>query len=105
MSKWKVELYNPHLQDWRTKKLQAPDRGTAREQGLEGEAEGWEIDDIHPICSFCDATTDTPGEGSRRVVVIDPSDVEDEPPGTEAPTRVAWVCKKHHEVVQNLDIA
>lgn len=105
MTKWKVELYNPHLQDWRTKKVQAPDRAEARTLGMEGESEGWEVDELQPICDFCEPIDDTPEVGTSRVVVIDPSDVEDEPAGTEAPTRIAWVCKFHHEAVGNLDIA
>lgn len=103
MSHWRVELYNPHLQDWRTKKVQAPDRAEAETLATEGEAEGWEIDDLSPICDFCEATDGLSGKGSTRIVVIDPTDVEDEPPGTEAPTRVAWVCEDHHEIVQKLE--
>lgn len=105
MTKWKVELYNPHLQDWRSKKVRGETRAVARERGLAGESEGWQIDELYPLCDFCETGSQPSVEASARVVVIDPDDVKRDPERSEAPTRIAWVCEKHHTVVQNLDIA
>ena len=105
MTRWKVELYNPHLQDWRTKKVTGSDQATAKRRALEGEAEGWEVDEIDPLCDFCEPCPEPSNEGTSRVVVIDPTDVEGEPEGAEAPTRIAWVCDKQHAIVQGLDTA
>lgn len=105
MAYWKVELYNPHLQDWRTKKVRARSRAAAEQQGIEGEAEGWQVDELYPLCAFCEVGSQPAVEANHRVVVIDPADVEDDPDGGDAPTRIAWVCEKHHSIVQSLDTA
>ncbi|MFB6113643.1 MAG: hypothetical protein ABEJ58_06025 [Halodesulfurarchaeum sp.] len=103
MATWKVVLYNPHLHDWRTKRVTAVDRSTAERRGMEEMSEGWEVDECDALCDFCLPFEDRSREADTRVVVHDPSEVAAFDPESEAQTRIAWVCPDHHDVVRGLD--
>lgn len=105
MSKWNVTFRRPDDDggfEYESGTVEAPTESEAEGEASVEKYGEWEVYELTRLCDFCEPAPHENCEAYTQISVADPGDVMNEPLGSDAPERSAWVCIEHHNVVTKL---